>query len=129
MRRWREHVVDGAELPRVDRGFAEEAERAGELGLLAQTPVVAEVRVDAVDRRQEAGRARGHDDVRARVQRLQVTVAGAEVSSQVDAAHGQVPDPGDGRDLRGGEQSPGGFDRADQRRAGGAVVDPLHVVG
>ena len=128
MRRWREHVVDGAELPRVDRGFAEEAERAGELGLLAQTAVVAEARIDAVDRRPEAGRARGHDDMRAGVQRLQVAVAGAEVSSQVDAAHGQVPDPRYGRDLRGGEQPPGVLDRADHRHTRGAVSYPLDVV-
>ena len=42
----------------MNRGLAEEAGRAGELGLLARPPVVVEVRVDAVDRRGEAGRAR-----------------------------------------------------------------------
>jgi hypothetical protein len=34
----------------MDRGHAEEAERAGERGLTAQPQIVAEARVDAVDR-------------------------------------------------------------------------------
>src|SRR6516165_1253213 len=45
----REHVVDDLKLPRVDRGLAEEAERAGKLGLPAQPRIVVEARVHAVD--------------------------------------------------------------------------------
>jgi hypothetical protein len=49
--------VDDLELPRMDRGLAEEAERASKLGLLTQPLVGIEVRIDAVDRRAEAGLA------------------------------------------------------------------------
>ena len=59
---------------------------------------------------------------------VRINTAGTEVSSQVDAAHGQVPDTVDGRDLWGGEQPPGSLHRADYRHTGGAVSYPLGVV-
>src|SRR5580704_5028278 len=86
------------------------------------------MRVDAVDGRIEAGGARDHDEVRTGVERLQVAVGGAEVTTQVDAAQREMSHAGRRSDLLRGEDSTGALDGADQRRVRRPVADPLNVL-
>ena len=62
------------------------------------------------------------------VQRLQVTVGGTEVATEIDAAQREVSHAGDGCDLVCGEESASGLDRADQRGLGRPDADPFNVL-
>src|ERR1700674_1715540 len=103
----------------MDQRLAEKAQRAGELGLRAQAVLVIDARVPAVDRGCQPGGPGGDNQVRARVQSVQVAVRGAEVAAQVDTAERQVADAVGERDLRRREQPASGLDRADQWRTRG----------